>query len=392
MTAQELWNRLGQAVTMESDDAAIRIRASYQPQAGGGTKVFPATYLPDGDTKYLVEQRWDEHGEPVETVMIDSVQSQANRCETALLRVADEVGFPQLLVETEADGQRITISSLEAPHRSRDAYFLDAEDANGTPFDQTDIGKALNAVRHDDATAALQYAPADLVFGVWDSHRGKRVAIRFARSYSSEIIGEGVLEGKRAATKGDKYNLPGTTQVDAKEWRPDAVTGKKKSNVDLNELGHGMIPGSARDRSGMPTPGGVSVKRIERRAVLSLTGLARLQFGSHNAELEKSGRVAVAALALLGDRLAFSGAGIHLRSGADLVLDDEYLEWVGPRGHSEPLELDRTTAVELMKFAASKLSNAGITWQDEPVRLKPSNRLQKIIEQTFTVPQLEAED
>ena len=386
MRAEELWGRLERAVMLESDDAAIRIRATYQPQAGPGTKVSPPTYLPSDGSKYHLEKRWNNDGDEVDTVILDSIQSEANRCEMALLGLSPQIGLPHLLLETEVDGMRISISSLEAPHRSRDAYFLDAEDENGTPFDRTKVGKALNGLRQDDATAALRYAPADLAFGVWDSHRGKRVAIRFPRVYTSEMVGEHVLHGRRAATKGDPLNLPGNTSVDAADWRPDAVAGKKKTKADLNELGHGMIPSSPDAEAG-----GVSVQRIERRAVLSLTGLARLWFPSATDELHRVGRTTIAAVALLGDRAAFSGAGIHLRSGADLVLEDDQLEWVGPRGHREPLQLDPGGAIELLRYGLERLASVGVTWDAAPAHLRPTSRLQTIIEQTFMVPELEAE-
>lgn len=387
MTTDELLDRLEQAVTLRSDDAAIRIHATYEPQAGPHAKVFPPTYLPDGGTRYHLEKRWGPDGEPVNVVVLDSIQSQANRAEAALRTVAEEVGLPQLVLVAQLADRTVRISSLDAPHRSRDAYFIDSE-FDGQPFDRSEIGQALGDVTLDDATSALRYAPYDVVYGVWDSHRGRRVATKFPRSYTSEMLGWQPERGKRAATKGDPINVKGTAEVPLKDWRPETATGQGRSkNVKLNALGHGMIPGAPDDEAG-----GVSVRSITRQAVLSLTGLARLQFPTEDGDVNGKGRAALAALALFGDRLAFAGAGVNLRSGADLVRADDQLEWVRAGGATEPLELDAEGARQLLEAAGERLAEAGVAWSGEPIVLTPSERLLEVIEQTFEVPELEPEE
>lgn len=63
--------------------AAFRCVTDYQPAGGPGDKVFPPTY--EGG-RYATEQRIDpETGEVQDCVLLDSVQSQANRMELALL-------------------------------------------------------------------------------------------------------------------------------------------------------------------------------------------------------------------------------------------------------------------------------------------------------------------
>lgn len=384
MDTQELLDRLEEAVMLRSDDAAIRIQATYGAQAGAHAKVYPPTYMPSDGTRYHLEKRWGPDGEERDVVVVDSVQSQANRAEAALSQVAQGLSLPRLLMVVELEDRTIELSSLDAPHRSRDAYFLDSE-LDGVPFDKTDVGQALNAVTPKNATAALRYAPYDLIYGVWDSHRGKRVALRFPRVYTSEMLGWDVLPGKRAATKGDPFNLPGRAGVPLQDWRPDAVSGqRKKAEVVLNELGHGMIPSAPEDEAG-----GVSVTTITRSGVLSLTGLAGVQFPLDGGEATAAGRVALAALALLADRLAFARAGLHLRSGSDLVLVDDRLEWVRVGDVTEPLELDRAGARALLDAARKRLAAAGVIWSSEAVVLEPSVRLRRVIEQTFYVPELD---
>lgn len=382
----DLYDRLNAAVVLESDDAAIRIHAEYAPQAGPAAKVFPPTYLLSDGTKYHFEQRWGPDDEPIPIVVLDSYQSQANRVEAALKEVAEVAGLPQFVVEADLKDRTIRVSSLDAPHRSRDAYLLDSE-LEGVAFDKTEVGQALNLVTVEDATTALRFAPYDLVYGVWDSHRGKRVPTKFARSYTSEMIGWHAIAGKRGATKGDPLNLPGKTGVSLSDWRPETqAEQKKKTELALNKVGHGMIPSSADSQAG-----GVSVRSITREAVLSLTGLARFGFPTADTDATGPGRTALAALGLLGDRLAFSNAGLHLRSGSDLVLVSENIEWVRRGGETERFELSVPEARELLTLAAERLSEAGVPWSGEPVMLRPSTRLREIIEQTFYVPTLDAE-
>ncbi len=65
--------------------AAFRCVTEYQPVGGVGDKVFPPTYK---DGEYAVEKRVVEGGEVLDCVLLDSVQSQANRMELALLEAS----------------------------------------------------------------------------------------------------------------------------------------------------------------------------------------------------------------------------------------------------------------------------------------------------------------
>ena len=384
MSVDTFLERLDRAVSLEGSDAAIRITAEYRPQAGPDAKVFPSTYAPATGSRYHFEQRWDRERQPVEVVVIDSYQSQANRAEAALKRRARELNLPELVIEIPISGQDRSerISSLDAPHRSRDAYFLDGE-VDGEPFDQTEIGRELLAVTSpDNATPFLRYAPYDLVYGVWDSHRGNRTPLRFPRAYSAEMIGWHVLRGGRAATKGDPLNLPADT-VDHREWR----SWEKEEQTRLSTIGHGQIPGDVRTDAG-----GVSVRSIRRDAVLSLTSLARYSFPSDRGDVTVEGRTCLAALGLLADRVAFGGAGLHLRSGCDLVLLTETLEWVQRGDATEPFELGVGDAEALLIAARDRLARAGLEWPAEPLKLQPTARLQQVVDRAFAQIEIAPED
>lgn len=66
----------------------VRCRTVLQPLGGAGDKVFPPTYgvAESAETKYAIEERKvPGQDEVVKSVVLDSVASQANRLELALL-------------------------------------------------------------------------------------------------------------------------------------------------------------------------------------------------------------------------------------------------------------------------------------------------------------------
>ncbi|HXF57861.1 MAG TPA: type I-U CRISPR-associated RAMP protein Csb1/Cas7u [Actinomycetota bacterium] len=380
MNVTEVYERLAAAASLEGDDAAIRFRATYEPAAGPGSKVSPPTYpVEDRGSPYLFEDR-RVHDGARRAVLLDSRQAQANRCEEALAAAVErgEVWIPHLVLEAETHGRRVRMTSLTAPHRSRDAYFRDAEDTQGRPFDESEPGRELAACTPEDATALYRYAPTDLVYGVWDSHRGLRLAARFPRVYTSELVGWEPEEGLRAAGRFDLITSgQQRATVEGRDWTPDPK-GKKK----LSELGLGAIPPTTRNQRGDPLPGGVTVSEIERLGVLSFPGLARIRLRP-DGQAARAGRAVLAALALLGDRLAFGRPGVFLRSGCDLVTTSEELTWVASSGAAERLEFDRAAALELLGYAVARAEEAGLRWHPEPIELRPRPNLQAAIDGAF---------
>src|SRR5574341_299488 len=121
--------------------AAFRCRRRLQPGGGEGDKVFPPTFA---GAVYAVEQRRVPGRDmPVTCVLLDSVQSQANRMEQALQEAVDAGRIKLPLVEVdftdwsptgdvEADkkaGKLIDavgkLTSLQLPHRLADAILRD---------------------------------------------------------------------------------------------------------------------------------------------------------------------------------------------------------------------------------------------------------------------------
>ncbi|OYP19208.1 type I-U CRISPR-associated protein Cas7 [Streptomyces sp. FBKL.4005] len=386
---EALYERLRAAASLQSGDGAVRVVAEYEPVGGPGAPIFPPTVKVKATDAagYLVEPRWVD-GQQTEVVLLDQRQSQANRCETALLAAIEreETFIPHLVLSTQAAGVGVRVTSLEAPHRSRDAYFRDAVNAEGHPFDKTDAGAGLQAASARDLRAYLRWVPSDLVYGVWDSHRKRRIQVKIPRAYSSEMVGVAPLAGKRAAGRMDPLNLPGeVVQVTASGWQftDGAKKAKDKSQAKLSELGHGMIPPSE-------GAGGVVVKAVQRTATLSMAQLASLRFGDASPEFCEAGRALVGAIALLGDRLAFAAPVIRLRSGCDLMLVSERIEWVGRgvdgRPSTEPLALATPEqALALFEVAVARAEAAGVEWPKRPVEFQPASGLQEAIRRSFEV-------
>jgi CRISPR-associated protein Csb1 len=383
----DVYDRLVAACGRGSRTAAVRIVASYQPIGGLTAKVFPPTYPGQG---YLLEERFVDgtlHG----VVALDAVQSQANRLEEALLDAveAGEISLPYIEVAAQVDGGAFRVTSLDAPHRSPDAYFRDAQTADGVAFDKSPVGQRLRAADDRHARAFFEHSPTDLVLGMWDSQRGGR-GLRLPRAYSSEILALDPVVGKRGAGRLDPYNMQGGEvfydKDDPSNWSFDPKRlsgGAKATKGKPSNVNHGNALASE-------APGGVAVTSITRTAVLSLAVLQRLRFptddGVDGPATDVAARAVLAALALLGDRLAFSHAGLFLRSGCDLVMTGERLEWVNGGADPEPFELDADGARGLFERAVAGAAGRGLRFAGEVVRLEPAPNLRELIELNLSRP------
>ena len=75
-----------------TNGAAICIRTKLFPVGGTDDKIFPPTYAGVKHAVYAVEKRRIGDREEVTTVLLYSVQSQANRFEQALLQAVESKG------------------------------------------------------------------------------------------------------------------------------------------------------------------------------------------------------------------------------------------------------------------------------------------------------------
>ena len=216
--------------------------------------MFPPTY--EGG-KYATEERIDpETGEVKPCVLLDSVQSQANRMELALLEAhrAGKVTLPLIVTRFDQDELRgkFEVTSLEAPHRAADALFRDSL-LNGVMFRKSDKGQLLDTANVRNATGLFGLCPTALVFGLWDSTgpRGGQGA-KFQRALVSEIVGYDAVPGVKTASRidpaqivlgaGPLYERRSETS-DLPSWTLDEKEGKgklKKSGKP-SEAVHGNI-------------------------------------------------------------------------------------------------------------------------------------------------------
>ena len=388
-------------MTLEALREAVRVHAAIrrvrrlQPVGGAGDKVFPPTYPGErqGDPPRHVFERRRVDGREIWCVLIDSVQSQANRLEEALLAAAAADGgisLPYVMVDfREAGLQPIDqITSLDAPHRVYDAILRDSL-LDGVPFMQSEDGRRLASATPADATSLLETSPTALVFGAWHSQgEGGGLGAKFPRALVSEVMGvdtpvdervadrrtgrtEPQTSGRRTGSRIDPLGVLRKVDVfkSATGWSPDQKeAGKGAKRVRPSEINHGNIAPSIE-------PLGVTIAYAEHRAVLTLAGLRRLRFG--NGDRDAAARAYLVALGLVA--IAEQDVvGYALRSRCDLVCDgDSPLELVHADGFPEPMELDRAAARELYRDAYAAATEAG--FQFRSLALKPQPKLIEIV-------------
>jgi len=380
--------------------AAIRANLRLQPAAGPGTKVFPPTYVTEdgnrdyGKTRYALETRRID-GEDVLCVLLDSVASQANRMEEALLDAWDDeaVSFPVVVSDfSEADGELEAkvgrVTTLDAPHRIYDAIFRDSVDSSGTLFRYTDIGQRITHATRRDASALYTYCPTALVFGCWDSTGPKGgLGSKFPRALSSEIVAVGARPGTSVGGRIDPLGIEKKAgplyEVEGSDRWAMEGKGKAKHPSDIN---HGNIAPSRTKENG-----GVTFDYAQQMTVLSLPALRRLRFRSNSeggaladrSEANQAARTALAALAVAGIVSAYE-EGHDLRSGTLLIGDGPMqLEIIGATGEvSGTYALDSDGAFALVSRAAEEAKAAGLPWAREPMGLSPAPKLVALLKRS----------
>lgn len=380
---------------MVAGDAALRRRQRLQPVGGQGDKIFPPTYPGEGRNappRHVYERR-RLNGRDVWCVLVDSVQSQANRLEECLLQAIGEgLPIPHVVVDfSDAGLDGLTrITSLDAPHRVYDAILRDSL-LDGTPFMASADGMRLSKASAEDASALLELSPTALLFGAWHSTgEGGGLGAKFARCLVSEIVGVNVpveedvanprtgevdvrTAGRRTGSRIDPLGVLRKVEVfkggDGWSTTEDGA-GKKAKKVRPSEINHGNIAPSVQ-------PLGVTCDHAEHGFVLSFAALRRLRFGGP--DKDAAGRALLAALGLVA--LAEQDArGYALRSRCDLVCDGRApLERVTPDGATEPVTFDRVTAQALYRAAFDAAQAAGLPLRAEPLRLTPQDKLVEIV-------------
>lgn len=373
---------------------ALRSRTELQPADGPGGKVFPPTYAVNAEHKYAVETRQVGDRE-VQTVLLDSVASQANRAELALLEgwETGELRFPVPYVDfSTEDGEfddvgRLTV--LEAPHRLADAIFRDSL-LDGTLFRLSEMGRAITDAQPRNAAALFEYAPTALLFGQWDSTGPKGgLGSKFQRAYVSEIVGHDVQIGRKVGSRLDPLQIEKDSAVvyehqdSDQRWTLDeaeAAVEKGKPKVAgadgrPSEINHGNIAPSIDGAAG-----GVTISNAVQTTVISLAALRRLRFAGHSLETETAARTAVAALGVAAIVLQHE-MDHDLRSRCLLIPQHPpRIELVGRDGSApETVDIDRDGASQILGQAAQASSDLGLAWKTAEIKLQPAPKLLELL-------------
>jgi CRISPR-associated protein Csb1 len=434
--------------------AAFRCVTEYQPIGGPGDKVFPPTYL---GGVYATETRLID-GHRVPCVLLDSVQSQANRMELALLQAWRDkrINIPVITVdfsgnELQEVGRNFRITSLDAPHRIADAILRDSVavvDGNSVPFGESEYARRWGNSRPHNATELFRLCPTALLFGIWGSpEKPGGLGTKFARAIVSEIMAIDVEFGVKTSSRIDPLGIPsnaatiysngaGAWTLNLNEAQRDGkgnplVFGNGKNKGKPSAINHGNIPPTFThygdnaegpdpmgangiqveyairstsgdimshylSRSAPPTarkgqiaPGGITMSKAIQTTVLSLSALRRLEFpildDDAKPEQNLAARTALAALGICAATLARTDG--DLRSRCQLH-PFKTSQWEIVAGVGEvPLAYDLSSddAVALLKSAAEAASTAGIPWQTEEIKLKPSANLIELVKRSQEV-------
>lgn len=386
------------------DAVAIRAIATLEPAGGPGDKIFPPTHAVDDKNKrpgakYAFETRRID-GQDKACVLIDSVQSQANRMEEALQALWDErkIALPIVSVDFSSVAPDVgRITSLTAPHRIADAILRDSLHGDKL-FRLSDIGKSFIDASTKNATALFKVCPTGLVFGLWDSTGPKGgLGAKFQRAVVSEIVGISAVSGSKTESRIDPLNiLKKAADIyvaadDNERWTTDIERAKKYEGGDKDhkkgdpiKFGKEGKPSEVNHGNVTPTidsiAGGVTIDEARHTVVLSLASLRRLGFATGSEEA----RTVLAALGLLAV-LAADSRGHDLRSRCLLVPKKGSalkFEAVARDGGATPVDLDLAGAIALYNEAVAKLPD-GIKF-DKPAgealaELQPSPKLADLV-------------
>lgn len=408
---------------MNSRAAAFRCVTEYQPAGGTGDKVFPPTY--EGG-KYAVEKRVID-GQPVDCVVLDSVQSQANRMELALLDAWEAKRFePNSLpivrvkfdFEVKGAPKSIRVTSLDASHRIADALFRDSwleENGEKKIFRKSSKGKLLDVADLQNATGLFGLCPTSLLFGLWDS-AGPRggLGAKFQRAIVSEIVGMYAQPGITTCGKVDHLNIlksvgplfqRGEESDSLPDWtlKESLAREKNGTKVKIGKEGKpseanlgGITPdfAYAKDNKGnnirendrtLRMKGGFTIGKAVQTTVLSLAALRRLRFplqgkdDSQQAIANQAARTVLATLGLCAAILARE-EGCDLRSRCHLVPAGPFVwELLKEPDNVIKYELSPGDTVNLFNSAVAEAVTAGLPWENEVIELNPSEDLLDLV-------------
>ncbi|TAG09781.1 MAG: type I-U CRISPR-associated protein Cas7 [Verrucomicrobia bacterium] len=377
--------------------AGLRLRLRLQPLYGQGEIIFPCTVA--GGKYQTSKRRIPGFENSVECTIIDSVQSQANRMEDALLADirAGNIFLPHIVTDFSGIGNDLekaigAITCFEAPHRIFDAIIRDSVNAEGKHFPFTKEGKAAIKANSKNATAVYEISPASLLFGSWDSTGiSGGLGEKYTRCVVSELAAVNIeKETFRAGTREDPLNIAKESFAASMKseagknddaWTALAVkaAAKKKKLENASDINHSSVPWDGENKTTKEMHGGVTCDYIQQSTTISFAALRQLHFLVDSKDLSSYGQTVLAAIALHAAALNVE-RGWHLRSRCDLIHDDGAKpEWVllGASSSQEALTTDITR--QILNESIEQANTAGLTWRDTPIQLTPSPALRELV-------------
>jgi CRISPR-associated protein Csb1 len=316
---------------------ALRARTRFQPMGGPGDVLYPPTYVAGGDPRHdrIID------GQTVGCVLLDSVASQANRMEEALV--------PYAIPRLEMTVGDYHVTSLTAPHRFTDVILRSCD---GYPSD---------VLLDRDLREIFGYSPNSLLWGCWHSNRKGSAGVRIARSMTSEIIGVGVADAPHVGGRLDPLPISASSTVEI----DDSVAGWKLAKKGVRPS-KALLGSAFSDEGQLQREGrGVTVKYAEQITVISLTSLARLQLGND----------VTTALAAMGVAAAtLASRAMWLRSRCEL-LPESTLNWEFVGG-DENITCDDPD--QLLTDVISYVEDKKLPWHGTTT-LTPSEDLVKLV-------------
>ncbi|MFF2374935.1 type I-U CRISPR-associated RAMP protein Csb1/Cas7u [Streptomyces xiamenensis] len=324
------------------DTTANRLRFSATLEPALGSRFQPTGFPDLGAAEFT---SYNDKGEPVASLLVESVQSVANRLEATAWDPAAQTpqaflaDLPHVEVRAADDQRFLTSSRLEA-HRLASAFVRDSTH-DGRPMLEH-ITERLGLVNHKPlhhqsmAAALMSLDPFSLLHGCFFNQAAWFGQPRFARAVSGVIEAHGVEQAVSGGRKSDTVQHKNTKSSD-----DDTETTKGSAE------GYGSIP----------------FHRIEytARTITADFTIDTQLLRSYN--LPDPTTELLTALALWEIRV-FLRDGLRLRTACDLDL----LHVESRTGHELPdADTLATRITELMPSATAHLTHTGpltVHWAD----------------------------
>jgi CRISPR-associated protein Csb1 len=300
------------------------------------------------------EEMWE--GGTRNAVIVDTVESQANRLETLLKEKYPEL-VPQVILRINTKGEPVKINLLDLGHRVADALIRFSKLKEG-------INKALEEFRKRNHLPLAQISPTSLIFGFWDS---RETGIKWPRLLRSEIWAYNVLQLSR---KGQYVPAVMKEFKPEEEWKVYTELlgveafkkeydemGEKEFQDALSSIGLSSIPWPEMTNTFRLADGG----RIERIVSLHLVGLRSLS-AMNDEEKTNLLQKYILGLSLV---LMTCPQDYNLRQGCLLMRKGSpTFEKVYPDGRRFPLNIKHDEALEFTRRAVEELKRKlGISFE-----------------------------